>query len=68
MGYEGVGVDRVLIMSHSLPGCEGFDGDGVGGFSGGEHGEEGWALLALGADDGYVAGVGVGSEEDVFVG
>ena len=53
----------------SLPGGgEGFYSDRVGRFAGWEHGEEGWALLALGTDDGYVAGVSVGGEEDVLIG
>lgn len=47
---------------------DGFDGNGVGGAAGGEDGEEGGALFALGADDGDVAGAGVGGEEEVLVG
>ena len=42
--------------------------DGVGGTAGGENGEEGGALFALGSDDGYVARVGVGGQEKVLVG
>jgi hypothetical protein len=41
-------------------GFYGFYDYGVGGAAGGEDGEEGGAVFVLGADDGYVAGVGVG--------
>ena len=54
-GFSGCGADR-------------FDGDRVGGGSGREDGEEGGALVALGSDNGYVTGVGVGGEEQVLVG
>ncbi len=47
---------------------DGFDNDGVGAASGGQDGEECGASFAVGADDGDVTGVGIGGEEQVFVG
>ena len=47
---------------------DGLYGDGVGGAAGGEDGEKGGALFSLGADDGDVAGVCVGGQEEMLVG
>src|SRR5260370_9198476 len=77
MGHPGIvaGIEKAtatttakaLAVIRLWVGFDCFYGDGVGGVSGGEHGEEGGSEFALGADDGYVAGVGVGGEGYVLV-
>ncbi len=57
-----------LYRCRSLLGFEGFDDNVVGVAAGGEEGEEGGAVFALGAEDGDVGGGGVGDEEEVLVG
>src|SRR6185312_8377582 len=55
------------LSLHSLLRCKSLDRDVVGVAAGGEHGDEG-GFGALGAEDGDVAGVRVGDQQQVLVG